>query len=283
MGREIKRVPLDFDWPLHETWHGFINPFYEYQVDCEHCNSSGYTPEAYRLDRQWYGYIDFDPSMTGSTPLRVDTPAVRAFAERNVRLGDGFYGRGESAIIREAKRLIEMWNQQWSHHLDQDDVDALFAKGRLWRFQERGVEHPTAAQVNESLVSHDSLNAHICIQAKCERLGYAMTCPYCGGHGYTWPSKYQQMLCDTWQETEPPAGDGWQLWENVSDGSPISPVLPTQEAFIDYLVSEGFSRENAEAFCELSYVPSMVIVDGNITVGIDSAALLNTPPDEKTD
>jgi hypothetical protein len=23
MGREIKRVPLDFDWPLDKVWHGF--------------------------------------------------------------------------------------------------------------------------------------------------------------------------------------------------------------------------------------------------------------------
>mgnify|MGYP001570952870 CR=1 FL=1 len=26
MGREIRRVPLDFDHPLNETWPGFLSP-----------------------------------------------------------------------------------------------------------------------------------------------------------------------------------------------------------------------------------------------------------------
>ena len=29
MGREIKRVPLDFDWPLDKPWKGFVNPYRE--------------------------------------------------------------------------------------------------------------------------------------------------------------------------------------------------------------------------------------------------------------
>ena len=32
---------------------------------------------------------------------------------------------------------------------------------------------------------------------------------------------------EDWQETEPPAGDGYQLWENCSEGSPVSPVFAT--------------------------------------------------------
>ena len=26
MGREVKRVALDFNWPLHKVWEGFQNP-----------------------------------------------------------------------------------------------------------------------------------------------------------------------------------------------------------------------------------------------------------------
>lgn len=26
MGRELKRVPLDFDWPLNERWKGYVSP-----------------------------------------------------------------------------------------------------------------------------------------------------------------------------------------------------------------------------------------------------------------
>ncbi|MDE2099689.1 MAG: hypothetical protein KGL39_20720 [Patescibacteria group bacterium] len=39
MGRELKRVPLDFDWPLHKTWEGYVNPHYKKCPDC----TDGYT------------------------------------------------------------------------------------------------------------------------------------------------------------------------------------------------------------------------------------------------
>ena len=26
MGRELRRVPLDFNWPLNKVWEGFCNP-----------------------------------------------------------------------------------------------------------------------------------------------------------------------------------------------------------------------------------------------------------------
>ncbi len=29
MGREIRRVPIDFDWPLEKVWPGFVNPFFD--------------------------------------------------------------------------------------------------------------------------------------------------------------------------------------------------------------------------------------------------------------
>lgn len=41
MGREIKRVPLDFAWPLDEVWDGFLNPLYKgRKCECEHGLSS---------------------------------------------------------------------------------------------------------------------------------------------------------------------------------------------------------------------------------------------------
>lgn len=37
-----------------------------------------------------------------------------------------------------------------------------------------------------------------------------------------------------WQPTEPPVGDGYQLWETTSEGSPDSPVFATLEALCEY-------------------------------------------------
>lgn len=121
MGRELKRVALDFDWPLHKVWDGFINP-HHIAERCEVCGGSGYSKEAKHLSDQWYGYVHFDPASTRSTPLTVDTPVVRTFAERNIGKTPEYYGRDEDAIDREVTRLLQMWNGQWCHHLDQHDV-----------------------------------------------------------------------------------------------------------------------------------------------------------------
>jgi hypothetical protein len=41
MGRELRRVPLDFDWPINKTWEGFLNPHYVAKK-CEACAGTGY-------------------------------------------------------------------------------------------------------------------------------------------------------------------------------------------------------------------------------------------------
>lgn len=40
-------------------------------------------------------------------------------------------------------------------------------------------------------------------------------------------------------EVQPPTGDGYQLWETVSEGSPISPVFATPEELARWLVEPG--------------------------------------------
>ena len=42
MGRELKRVPLNFEWPINEIWKGYINPHYKPCPNPE-CDT-GYTP-----------------------------------------------------------------------------------------------------------------------------------------------------------------------------------------------------------------------------------------------
>jgi hypothetical protein len=134
MGREIKRVPLDFDWPLDKVWAGFLRPERLSEEQCLHCDGNGYSAFARRQQARWYGNVPFSPAETGSTPFTPTAPAVVALAERNVDRAPEFYGRGQFAIVREAVRLAEHFNRSWSHHLHQDDVDALVEAGRLMDF-----------------------------------------------------------------------------------------------------------------------------------------------------
>lgn len=283
MGREIKRVTLDFDWPLNKTWEGYLNPFFEYCRKCAYCEGKGLSPDAKRIDEQWYGYAPFDPSETGSIPLTVETPVVRAFAERNCKNAPVFYGTSEGSIVREALRLIKMWNREWCHHLEQADVDALLKANRLHDLTRNG-HIPTVAEVNEwsigGFMGHDSINHYVCVKAKCERLGIEMNCTHCKGTGEQWESQAHKYLYDIWKDIEPPAGEGWQLWETVSKGSPVSPVFTTSEEFIQWLIEQGHTEYSAREFIQSGWVPSMAMIDGEIKSNID---ILDMNPTEGKD
>src|SRR5690606_7531262 len=66
-------------------------------------------------------------------------------------------------------------------------------------------------------------------KAACERQGLPVSCDQCDGDGTRERYPGQRAEAEAWTETEPPAGDGWQLWETTSEGSPSSPVFKTPE------------------------------------------------------
>ena len=126
MGRELKRVPLDFSWPIGRIWHGYINPFYKkHSRSCPHCEGYGESPEVRLLSKKWHGSAPFDPAEKGSIPFTPEHPNVRKLAERNVLNSPSYYGRGEEVIQREAQRLCSMFNAQWAHHLSQEDAQVV--------------------------------------------------------------------------------------------------------------------------------------------------------------
>ena len=57
MGRELKRVPLDFDWPLHKIWYGYlINQCFDGN-DCDDCK---HYAKLKNLKFKDYGCPDFE-------------------------------------------------------------------------------------------------------------------------------------------------------------------------------------------------------------------------------
>jgi len=92
MGRELKRVALDFEWPENKVLVGYMNQHYAKSHVCAACGGSGYSPEARRLKDQWYGHAPFRPEDRGSTPLLPTHQAVLALAERNVTRSPEYYG-----------------------------------------------------------------------------------------------------------------------------------------------------------------------------------------------
>ena len=74
----------------------------------------------------------------------------------------------------------------------------------------------------------------------------------------------------------------YQVYETVTEGTPVSPPFATEEELIDYLVENGDfwdqrrgdpppSREAATSFVKLGFVPSMMISHEGVKTGINIA------------
>lgn len=234
MGREIKRVPLDFEWPLNEVWEGYQRPAWR---DCpgEDCQG-GSTTAAHWLDVIAHLLLMVGESGVSSEQLHpwlVElplSPRVKPGPDA-AELSTGLAGRAPRPSM------------------GHDAIDRWKATSAIIR----------AAGLPESWG----------------------TCQTCGGEGI---HPDDQEAAEAWEPTEPPTGDGWQVWETVSEGSPISPVFAEREALIDWLCSPAYTwgistpmdREQAERFVDAAWAPSMVgstagLVPGEQWVGGESA------------
>ena len=213
--RELKRVPMDFDWPLKKTWRGYICPYRS--IECAHCSGSGLNSETKKLSNDWYSH------------LRTDG------------------------------------KEGWMHHLEQEDVQALIDRGRLFEFvrvpktdEQRQIIKdgkgcwlpfnngyiPTAEEINNwsrTGIGHDSINQWICVEARAKRLGFYGLCKHCDGDGALWNDENHKKLHEEWERSEPPIGEGYQMWETCSEGSPVTPVFESLDKLCDYIVENKVS------------------------------------------
>lgn len=156
MSRKLKRVPLDFDYPLKKLWIGYQN---EHYVKCSAC-IGGWSPEYRYLENCIYGY---------SPNSKI---ALEPF-------------------------VSEMENINFNIKKTSSNIySALIEKGRELNLPD---------------------NWH--------------RCKACDGNGM--PSETQAAY-NAWTPTDPPIGEGYQLWETTSEGSPISPVFSTLEELCDW-------------------------------------------------
>lgn len=249
MGREVRRVAANFSWPIHKVWKGYINPYFCFAKECTACGGSG------------------------------SNEAIQA--------------------------LGEAWYNGWDHNLSQEDVDALIAENRLMDFTHTWLGHgkgyvkkdppyhPTAAEVNEWSYrgfGHDGINRWICIEAKASRMGITDTkCLTCNGEGRIWDSPADAALYEAWERSDPPSGEFWQMWETTSEGSPISPPMPTPEKLAEWLVANNASSfgdqratyEQWLAMINSGWAPSAVMSDGQLKSGVEAIADIEDEKDKK--
>lgn len=251
MGREVKRVPLDFSWPLRQPWVGYLTPTEFVFPSCTDCaygerTSTGYSPEAWAIAGTFYPHM-----------------IVHAGAWIGAR--------------EHADRLA------WHDKISYDEVQNLIAEGRLIEFykrwdrnlkrwvERRPPSEVTAEEVNADnrgggglINGHDDINRMILVRFRCKRLGITINCSTCDGHGDIATDEQRKMAALAESE-DPPEGSGWQLWETVSEGSPVSPVFTTPEELAAWMSQPGhpgtldpITYDGALAFIRQGWAPSLV-------------------------
>jgi hypothetical protein len=80
MGRELKRVPLDFDYPLNKVWYGYYNKHFnfchsEYSAGCEGCRAYA---KIKGIELHSYGCPDFE-KFYNLPVMPVDPPEGEGF------------------------------------------------------------------------------------------------------------------------------------------------------------------------------------------------------------
>jgi len=100
-------------------------------------------------------------------------------------------------------------------------------------------------------------------------------CPVCKGTNID--PAFQERY-DNWEREKPPTGDGWQMWETVSEGSPISPVFATPEKLAEWLSGNEASACGSMTASYASWLkmimgsgwaPSCVVDGGELLPGVE--------------
>ena len=60
----------------------------------------------------------------------------------------------------------------------------------------------------------------------------------------------------------------YQIYEDVTEGTPFSPIFETLEEMKDWLLAEGYSEFASQTFIENGWAPSMVFTTGKGVSGI---------------
>jgi len=74
-------------------------------------------------------------------------------------------------------------------------------------------------------------------------MGFYGLCPLCNGEGGYFCDDSYLKLQEDWEPIEPPEGDGYQIWETVSEGSPISPVFAEPEKLAAWMAGRKWGAD----------------------------------------
>ena len=227
MGRELKRVPLNFDWPINMIWAGYLNP---HRASC---------PEE--------GKTCFNGHTAAGQWLESICRLMGLLAEQALEAPQAEERRARGCIYPHP--YLEEWSQaprtsvpdaviQAIRDKDpQDEVQRNLAFERAYRAHPPKLL-PLTPELQHLIEALAGKKARVMMGG-----GFAWSlakrlkefagvkeddnwgiCPVCKGHNID-PAIYEAH--EAWTSTDPPKGEGYQLWTTTNEGSPMSPVFAT--------------------------------------------------------
>lgn len=226
MGRQVRRVPVDFDWPINQTWQGFLIPDALIEEPCPDCYTLGY-----RGDR------------TGGSGATAAHRWLEAICNLICMLADDVDDQKRDGVPV-TQRVTGAGGTDRMHPYLQDLM-------RINVYEHRRPSEDIVELVNglsgsngPGFLGRSSSDAWRILGKIVEAAGLSDKwghCPTCDGHGSVEVYQGQRAEQEAWEEIEPPAGEGWQLWETVSEGSPISPVFDSPEGLAKWMSSPAYT------------------------------------------
>jgi hypothetical protein len=249
MGRTLKRVPLDFDWPLNKLWPGFVNdlggPCPEEGKTC----FGGYTAAG-----KWLESVARLISMLGEqaseTPEQRARPGLIFPHPYLQEWGQAPRTEVPREIYAEIRKHDDSATRRslLAHYLRANPSQLLPLTADLHQLVE-GLAGRKVDSFGGSCVSWAIAKKLTDAAGMPEKWG---ECPVCEGHA---DDPKLRAEAEAWEPTEPPIGEGFQLWETTSEGSPASPVFATIEALCDWCADNattfGSFKASAERWREM--------------------------------
>ena len=215
MGREVKRVPLDFEWPQGETWEGYLLPERLREARCPDCANGG-TPAYDWLQKVAYVIAGLADDANDEARGRHMHPYLAPL--REISYG-GMHYAGDP---RPGKQFAEF-------------ADGLCEDGA-------------------SFFGRDIYGMHRALIAAAGLPEDWGICQTCKGHASVEKYDGQRAEAEAWEATEPPEGDGWQMWETTSEGSPMSPVFTTPAELASWLARTRASMFGSSTASEAEWL-----------------------------
>jgi hypothetical protein len=247
MSREVRRVPLDFDWPTNEVWKGYVRPD---DLDGEPCSDcqGGQTYAGWWLQRLCQRLEMLARDVIDQERGKPMHPWLA---------NDPYPPTDSTHLFMPATRVLRPSKDMLALIAGLEGVPEEQVHGRFWG----GRDHMLFRAI-----------------VKAAGLEHWGGCETCQGEGTLERYPGQKAEAGSWKAEDPPAGDGWQLWETVSEGSPVSPVFAEDEGLAQWLTTPaggemaGPSRrpmtiDQARGFVRAGWAPSGVINAGGMHDG----------------